>query len=187
MERKNHVNSSHKYRKCLVIDSAHIARSVITTERAFVISYKGNADIIAEHPESFGLVNPELTIMKPSIIKVREYIDIREQKVPFNRENIYKRDNYECVYCGHSKRNNLTLDHVNPQAKGGENSWFNLVTACFSCNQEKADLTVEDYIEMKMDEGVDVKFPDPRRPHYLMLMKKMDYIPPEWDNYLFLK
>ena len=37
-------------------------RSIINTERAFVISYKGNADIIAEHPESFKLVNPELDI-----------------------------------------------------------------------------------------------------------------------------
>jgi 5-methylcytosine-specific restriction endonuclease McrA len=169
-----------------VIDSAHIARSVITTERAFVISYKGNADIIASHPESFGLVNPNLDIKKPSIIKVRQYVDVRHQKVPFNRDNIYKRDNYSCVYCGHNRRKDLTLDHVNPQAKGGRDSWDNLVTACFSCNQEKADLSIDDYVMMKMENGEDIEYPDPKRPHYLMLMKKMDYIPPEWDHYLFL-
>lgn len=175
-----------KYRKCLVIDNAHIARSVISTERAFVISYKGNAEIIAEHPESFGLVNPELTIMKPSIIKVNLYVDIRQQKVPLNRENIYKRDNYECVYCGNGKRHLLTLDHVDPQAKGGGNTWDNLVTACFDCNQEKADLTIEEYVEKVMEEGRDITWPDPKRPHYLMLMKKLEYLPEEWKHYLFL-
>ena len=41
----------YRYRKALVIDSGHIARSIITTERAFTISYKGNAEIKAEHPE----------------------------------------------------------------------------------------------------------------------------------------
>lgn len=175
-----------KYRKCLVIDTAHIARSVITTERAFVISYKGNAEIIAEHPESFGLVNPELVYMKPSIIKVQRFVNVRDQKVPFNRDNIYKRDNYECVYCGCSKRKSLTLDHVNPQANGGLNSWDNLVTACFDCNQEKADMDIESYVEMVMEDGRDIDFPDPKRPHYLMLMKKIDFIPDEWRTYLFL-
>ena len=176
-----------KYTRCLVIDEAHIARSVISTERAFVISYKGNAEVIATHPESFGLVNPNLDIKKPSIIKVRQYVNIRQQKVPLNRDNIYKRDNYECVYCGCSKKRSLlTLDHVDPQAKGGGNSWDNLVTACFECNQEKADLTLEEYVEKGMDEGRDIPFVDPKRPHYLMLMKQLDYIPDEWKHYLFL-
>lgn len=168
------------YRKSLVIDTAHIARSVITTERAFVISYKGNADVIHNHPVKFGLVNPKLEIYKPSIIKVGQYVNLTHQKVPLNRENIYKRDNYECVYCGHGNKKNLTLDHVNPQAKGGGNSWDNLVTACRTCNQEKADLTIEEYV---MNTGKVA--PDPKRPHYLMLMKKMNFIPDEWNHYLF--
>jgi len=46
-------------------------------------------------------------------------------------------------------------------------------------------LTIEEYVEMGMDDGRDIEFPDPRRPHYLMLMKKLDYIPKEWRHYLF--
>jgi hypothetical protein len=45
-----------KYQKALVVDASFIARSVISTERAFVISYKGNAEVIAEHPETFNLL-----------------------------------------------------------------------------------------------------------------------------------
>lgn len=165
-----------KYRKALVLDSSYMARSIISTERAFVISYKGNAEVIHEHPQSFKLVNPELDIKKPSVIRVHKYVNVHYGKVPLNRENIYKRDNYECVYCQEDDRKLLTLDHVVPQAKGGKDTWDNLVTACKRCNGEKADLTLKEY-------GKEI--PKPQRPHYLMLMKKLDYIPQDWREYLF--
>ena len=164
-----------KYEKTLVIDSSYIARSIISTERAFVISYKGNADIISEYPETFGVVNPNLEINKPSIIRVFTYVNMAFQKVPLTRENIFKRDNYQCVYCDSINRKNLTLDHVVPQSKGGPNTWDNLVTACKRCNNEKAALTLEEY-------GKEI--PKPQRPHYLMLLKKTTYIPEEWKPYL---
>lgn len=165
------------YEKTLVVDSSYIARSIISTERAFVISYKGNADILAEYPETFGVVNPNLTINKPSIIRVFTYVRMDFQKVPLTRENIYKRDDYECVYCGKGERKNLTLDHVIPQSKGGPNTWYNLVTACKKCNNEKASLTLEEY-------GKEI--PKPQRPHYLMLLKKVHHIPEEWKPYLLV-
>lgn len=165
------------YSKCLVVDTSYMPRSIITTERAFVISMKGNADVISNHPISFGLVNPKLKIFKPSIIKVRSYVNVPYHKVALTRENIYKRDNYECVYCGANERKNLTLDHVIPQSKGGPNTWENLVTACKSCNGQKADLTLEEYGKI---------IPEPKRPHSLMLLKKAKYIPEEWEDYLFI-
>lgn len=166
-----------QYKKTLVIDSAYIARSVIATERAFVISYKGNAEVIAEYPETFGVVNPTLEINKPSIIRVPTFIKMDFQKVPLTRQNIYKRDNFECVYCGEDNKKLLTLDHVVPQSKGGPNSWNNLVTACKKCNGEKSDLTLEEYGK---------PIPKPQRPHYLMLLKKVHHIPEEWKPYLLM-
>jgi 5-methylcytosine-specific restriction endonuclease McrA len=70
--------------------------------------------------------------------------------VPPRRDNIFKRDGYECQYCG--SRNNLTLDHVVPvsyyKAKKASKftsalcrSWENLVAACHSCNNKKANRT----------------------------------------------
>ena len=165
-----------QYQKTLVVDSSFMARSIISTERAFVISYKGNAEIVAEHPETFGLVNPQLAIFKPSIIRVFKYVKQNIHKVPLSRENVYRRDNFECVYCGNSNIKTLTLDHVIPQSKGGKDSWDNLVTACRSCNSEKADLTLDEY-------GKEI--PEPKRPHYLMLMKQMQDIPVEWETFLF--
>ena len=166
-----------KYQKTLVIDSSFIARAVISAERAFVIHYKGNAEIITEHPETFGLVNPNLHINKPSIIRVFKYVKQSLHKVPLTRENIYRRDNYECVYCGSSNQKTLTLDHVVPQSKGGENAWSNLVTACRSCNHTKADLTLKEY-------GKEI--PEPKKPHYLMLLRQIADIPKEWETFLLL-
>jgi 5-methylcytosine-specific restriction endonuclease McrA len=165
-----------KYQKTLVVDSTFMARSIISAERAFVISYKGNAEVIAEHPETFGLVNPELQINKPSIIRVFKYVKQNIHKVPLTRENVYRRDNYECVYCGSSNQKSLTLDHVIPQSKGGTDTWDNLVTACRPCNAEKADLTLEEY-------GKEI--PSPKRPHYLMLLKSINHVPEEWKPFLF--
>jgi len=166
-----------QYRKTLVVDSAYIARSVIATERAFVITYKGNAEVVAEYPETFGVVNPNLEINKPSIIRVPSFIKMQFQKVPLTRQNIFKRDAYTCAYCGDTNRKSLTLDHVLPQSKGGPNTWDNLVTACKKCNGEKGDLLLEEYGK---------PIPKPQRPHYLMLLKKVQNIPEEWKPFLLM-
>jgi len=163
-----------KHSKCLVLDSSFIPRSIISTERAFVINYKGNAVVLAEHPELF--LHPVYKFKKPSIIRVFKYVKTQIHKVPLNRENVYRRDGFCCVYCGDENRKTLTLDHVIPQSKGGRDSWDNLVTACKKCNSEKSNLTLEEY-------GKEI--PQPRRPHYLMLMKQITHIPKEWEDYLF--
>lgn len=80
------------------------------------------------------------------------------------------------MYCGSGDKRTLTLDHVIPQSKGGKDSWTNLVTACKKCNSEKDSLTIEEWGK---------EHPKPRRPHYLMLMKRVTEIPEEWEPYLF--
>ena len=166
-----------KFNKCLVVDSSYTARSVITSVRAFVIHYKGNADIVENHPEMFNMGHSNYKIFKPSIIRVPKYVKSNINKVPLTRENIYRRDNFECVYCQENNRRLLTLDHVIPQSKGGPNTWENLVTACKKCNGEKSDLTLEEY-------GKEI--PKPYRPHHLMLIKKIHDIPEEWKPYLLM-
>lgn len=165
-------------KKTLVLDVAYIARSIISSERAFVISMKGNAEIIHEYDECFKLINPDYNFKKPSVIKVKKYVNDLLHIVPLTRENVYRRDNYSCVYCGESRRKLLTLDHVIPKCKGGENTWQNLVTACKKCNNIKSDLSVEDF-------GKIIK--KPYQPHYLMMMKSMFDIPEEWKKYLLFQ
>ena len=43
-----------------------------------------------------------------------------------------------CVYCGKTYDfNQLTLDHVKPRSKGGQDLTKNVVCACRRCNQDK--------------------------------------------------
>ena len=57
------------------------------------------------------------------------------------RNLIYKRDKNKCQYCGSTK--SLTIDHVIPKSKGGQDTWENLVVACSSCNVKKSDKLLE--------------------------------------------
>lgn len=57
---------------------------------------------------------------------------------------IYRRDNHTCVYCGYLSpdgEQNLTLDHILPQSRGGGHEPENLVTACMDCNRKKKGRT----------------------------------------------
>jgi 5-methylcytosine-specific restriction endonuclease McrA len=54
------------------------------------------------------------------------------------RNGIFERDEFRCVYCGEQfPAEELTLDHVQPRARGGDRSEGNLVTACKGCNTLK--------------------------------------------------
>ena len=163
------------FKKTLVLDSSYIPRSIVSSSRAFVIVYKGNAEVVEEHPVHFKLVDEDLKINKPSIIRIPKYVKTDKHKVPLNKSNVMRRDGHTCVYCGASKRQDLTIDHVIPQSKGGKNTWNNLVTACFKCNNKKGSLDLDEF-------GIEIN--KPIRPHYLMLMKTLNHIYDAWRPYL---
>jgi len=53
---------------------------------------------------------------------------------------IYLRDGLACVYCSaavESEGTRLTLDHLRPHVRGGDNDPKNLVTACKRCNDSR--------------------------------------------------
>ncbi len=63
---------------------------------------------------------------------------------PLTNDNLFQRDLNICAYCGrHYRTDKLSRDHIQPVSKGGPNTWQNCVTACKSCNHEKADMTLE--------------------------------------------
>ena len=63
------------------------------------------------------------------------------------REAIFARDGYRCVYCGlEFPVEQLTVDHVQPRARGGDGSGGNLVTACGPCNVRKGHRRVAEFL-----------------------------------------
>lgn len=55
------------------------------------------------------------------------------------------RDKYTCLYCGEVMPNRLEVDHIVPRSRGGSNTPSNLVAACHDCNQEKGNMTAEEF------------------------------------------
>ena len=51
------------------------------------------------------------------------------------RKHIKESWSHKCAYC--NSEENLTLDHIVPQSKGGMDFTKNVVCCCHSCNQNK--------------------------------------------------
>jgi 5-methylcytosine-specific restriction endonuclease McrA len=63
------------------------------------------------------------------------------------RDRVFERDDFRCVYCG--KRfaaEELSVDHVEPRVRGGDQSTGNLVTACRGCNNLKGHRRVSEFL-----------------------------------------
>lgn len=64
------------------------------------------------------------------------------------RDEILKRDNYTCKYCG-IRGGILEVDHIIPFSKGGGYSFDNLTTACRKCNRQKKDKSISEFLKWK--------------------------------------
>jgi len=63
------------------------------------------------------------------------------------RRRVFERDDYRCVYCGQQfPSEELTIDHVEAQVRGGDRSDGNLVTACRACNTLKGHRRLSDFL-----------------------------------------
>jgi hypothetical protein len=65
--------------------------------------------------------------------------------LPASRELVFRRDRNLCVYCGdvfHER--DLTVDHIQPESRGGQYTFMNLAASCRSCNHRKGARTPEE-------------------------------------------
>ena len=148
--------------------------SICTIQRAFLLVYLEKAELVTEYVDQ-PLRTVDHTYSMPSVIRLKNYITIPYKSVILTRQNIFKRDNFQCQYCG--TKENLTLDHVVPRAKGGKSTWANLVTACKRCNAMKGDFLPEE-IGLKI-------LNEPFKPSYLIFLRDYSgYSRDEWRPYL---
>lgn len=123
----------------LVLNSDFSPHNVTTLRRGFILVEKGKAEVLQKGEDIITSVG---NFVRPLVIRLLNYVRYRPKGIGITRKRIFKRDNYECCYCG-SKRN-LTVDHVIPKSRGGSNYWDNLVTSCGRCNSNKDNMTPEE-------------------------------------------
>jgi 5-methylcytosine-specific restriction endonuclease McrA len=136
---------------CVVLNSTYEPISVTTSKRALLLILEGKAIAVEEHPYMI-VRSPKQTFKVPLVVALK--IFVRGRKVfrtaaALSQKNLFTRDNHTCQYCNRHKsqlRSSecLTRDHVIPESKGGKSTWDNLVTACSTCNNKKADLNLEE-------------------------------------------
>jgi 5-methylcytosine-specific restriction endonuclease McrA len=78
----------------------------------------------------------------PRLLHLHQYDRQPRLQLRLTRQNLFLRDHYQCQYCGQRPHvTDLNLDHVMPRARGGVDSWENLVVSCRPCNVKKGKRT----------------------------------------------
>lgn len=126
--------------KVLVLNSDYTPLNVTSLHRGFRLVYKGKAEVLRSDDNP--IVTAYKEYIRPVIIRLLNYVRHTVSKLRVNRKRIYERDHHKCGYCGSTR--NLTIDHIFPKSRGGDNSWTNLVTCCHPCNLKKADRTPDE-------------------------------------------
>jgi 5-methylcytosine-specific restriction endonuclease McrA len=126
-------------RRALVLNQNYEPLNVCSVRRAFVLVYRGTAEMLETGDEPLHGVDGA-TFATPSVIRLQHFISRPLPRPRLTRREIFNRDRERCQYCGKSG-GDLTLDHVLPKHRGGAHVWENLVTACRSCNHRKGGRT----------------------------------------------
>lgn len=129
--------------RVLLLNQTYEPLGTVSVARAVIMVFK-NTVTVEELDRDRVLRSARAEFPVPSVIRRRIYINVRRRREAssMKRLRIYMRDKYRCQYCGEKKPvGELTLDHILPRSRGGDNSPVNVVTACVSCNNRKGDRT----------------------------------------------
>lgn len=169
--------------RVLLLNQTYEPLGTVSLARAIIMVFKQSVSV-EEWDGDRVLRSAREEFPVPSVIRRREYINIRRRREAsgMKRLRIYMRDKFRCQYCGERKQvAQLTLDHIFPRSRGGENSPVNIVTACVACNQRKGSrtpeearmplLTTQSALRVRLERVVLCHYAEAR---------------PEWRKYLFM-
>ena len=129
----------------LLLNSTYECIAFITDRKVFKLLAKDKVEVLEAWEGSKIPFGKNHSISHPSVIRLKHHVRWIPRKVRFNRTGVFRRDQYVCQYCSKALTpSKLTLDHVLPRGRGGENSWKNCVTSCFECNNKKGMRTPEE-------------------------------------------
>jgi 5-methylcytosine-specific restriction endonuclease McrA len=132
--------------RVLLLNQTYEPLGTVSVARAVIMTFK-NTVTVEELDGNRVLHSAQAEWPVPSVIRRREYINVRRRREASSakRLRIYMRDKFRCQYCGDKKTPiELTLDHIVPRSRGGDNSPINIVSACLACNNRKGNRTPEE-------------------------------------------
>ena len=169
--------------RVLLLNQTYEPLGTVSVARAVIMTFKDTVTV-EEFDGERVLRSARAEFRVPSVIRRRTYINVRRRQEAsgIKRMRIYMRDKFRCQYCGEKKAaSDLTLDHILPRSRGGDNSPVNIVTACVSCNNRKGNrtpaearmplLTSQSALRVKLERVVLCHYAEARA---------------EWRKYLFM-
>ena len=79
---------------------------------------------------------------------------------------VFRRDNYTCLYCGNNKVP-MTVDHVVLWEEGGPSIVKNLITSCRKCNNTRGNMQFEDWLESDALKSKSTPYPELLKEYFL--------------------
>lgn len=169
--------------RVLLLNQTYEPLGTVSVARAIIMVFK-NSVTVEEWDGERVLRSAREEFQVPSVIRRRVYVNVRKRREAsgMKRLRIYIRDKFRCQYCGDKKAAaELTLDHIFPRSRGGDNSPVNIVAACVQCNTRKGNrtpeearmplLTTQSALRVKLERVVLCHYAEAR---------------PEWKKYIFL-
>ncbi|MFC6999354.1 HNH endonuclease [Rufibacter roseus] len=134
--------------KVLLLNQDYSAIATCSVQKALVLLYLQKAELLAQD-QLHGIKTVSQVFPYPLVVRLLRYVRVPYKGISLTRQNIMRRDRNRCQYCGSTR--NLTLDHLLPRSRGGQSTWYNLITACARCNSLKGDRTPEE-VQLKLEQ-----------------------------------
>jgi 5-methylcytosine-specific restriction endonuclease McrA len=161
----------------LKLDASYRPLEIIDSIEAFVLCLVGKATAVETYKKEIRTVNKSFQL--PAVIVLQKVVAFMVKGPRPSRVNILMRDDYCCQYCNKKfPHSDLTLDHIIPKSRGGQNTWENLVAACTKCNQKKGSKTL-------FESGLTLKRKPTAPRHKISQLVKKEQIADLWLNYLW--
>ena len=160
----------------LVLNGNFEPLNICSIQRGMTLLFLGKAEVLRYSEARVRSAEDSFAI--PSVLRLHEVVRRPLPELKISRKSVLARDSYTCVYCG--SRETLTIDHVFPRHRGGENTWENVVCSCLKCNNKKGNRTPQEC-------GLRLPHP-PRKPRYIPYISFPRFVSavkrPEWREYL---
>jgi 5-methylcytosine-specific restriction endonuclease McrA len=161
--------------RVLVLNVSYQPIGTTSMQRAVHLLLEARAETIAAGDHPVRSEHRSLTL--PKVIRLHHATPYahKTRSALVSRRRVLARDAHLCAYCNHAAD---TMDHVVPRSRpGGTNVWSNVVAACRSCNNRKANRTPE-------EAGMRLLFTprEPRGP--LLIALHAGGTDPAWETWL---
>lgn len=101
--------------------------------------------------------DPEMYIKDKNGATIKAIVRKNTRQVDeWMRWEVWRRDNFTCVYCG-EKNKAMTVDHILAQELGGETLVNNMVCSCRWCNKQKRNMTIPEWFDYCKKKGIPFK------------------------------